>query len=82
MLVQRWGVLRKAIPPNTTITKTTTLVVSLCKLHNFCINKCELTVPKNTEADKFSISMESGIRICIRNAAFDIKRDHINALLD
>ncbi len=37
MLVHRWGILRKQIPVNITVKKTTSLVLCLCKLHNFCI---------------------------------------------
>ena len=45
MLVHRWGVLRKPIPVNISINKTTHLVRSLCILHNFCIDQKEPTVP-------------------------------------
>ena len=38
VLVSRWGILRKAIPMNITITKISSLVRCLCILHNFCIN--------------------------------------------
>ncbi|KAL3784251.1 hypothetical protein ACHAWO_005028 [Cyclotella atomus] len=38
MLVQRWGILRSAMPRNISIGKTITLVLALAKLHNFCID--------------------------------------------
>ena len=37
-LVHRWAILRSAIPFNTTIQKTVSLVNALVKLHNFCID--------------------------------------------
>ena len=36
-LVQRWGLLRMAMPRGITIQKTIALVLTLSKLHNFCI---------------------------------------------
>ncbi len=38
MLTHRWAILRSAIPMNVTIQKTIALVLSLAKLHNFCID--------------------------------------------
>ena len=38
VLVSRWGVLRKKIPMNITITNICSLVRYICILHNFCIN--------------------------------------------
>ena len=39
MLVQRWGILRKALPASIGLKKIVSLVLCLCRLHNFCINK-------------------------------------------
>jgi len=39
MLVQRWGILRMAMPKNISIKKTILLVNALARLHNFCINE-------------------------------------------
>jgi hypothetical protein len=41
MLVKRWGILRKAIPPNISVKKTISLVNCLAKLHNFFINEVD-----------------------------------------
>ena len=38
MLVHRWGCLRKAMPVNFTVQKINSLVLALCKLHNYCID--------------------------------------------
>ena len=38
MLVQRWGVLRRAISTKVSTKKVTCLCMALCRLHNFCIN--------------------------------------------
>jgi hypothetical protein len=39
MLVNRWGLLRKALPSAIGIKKSCALVLCLCRLHNFCINE-------------------------------------------
>ena len=39
ILVSRWGCLRRPIPMNTSIQKTTALVRCLCILQNYCINE-------------------------------------------
>jgi hypothetical protein len=39
MLVHRWGILRKAIPSGMGLAKITALVMCLCRLHNYCINR-------------------------------------------
>ena len=39
MLVQRWGILRMAMPIGISVKKTIALVNCLAKLHNFCINE-------------------------------------------
>ncbi|EJK56513.1 hypothetical protein THAOC_23584, partial [Thalassiosira oceanica] len=39
MLVHRWGMLRKPVPNNITVLRTTRLVLALCKLHNYCITR-------------------------------------------
>lgn len=42
ILVYRWGIMRKPMPVNLTVGKTSSLVLALCKLHNlFCIDKSE-----------------------------------------
>ena len=51
MLVQRWGILRLAMPRNVSIAKTITIVLALAKLHNFCIDvadgvHCQSTPPR------------------------------------
>ncbi len=38
MFVHRWGILRKAIPANIGMKRTTALVMCLSRLHNFCID--------------------------------------------
>ena len=37
ILVHRWGILRKPMPVNLTIEKISSLVLALCKLHNFAL---------------------------------------------
>ena len=62
MLVHRWGILRKPIPMNISIPKTTSLTLALCKLHNYCIdreNTEELYAP--VENDVCFIVQEGGL---------------------
>ena len=57
MLVHRWPVLRKPIPVNISIQRTTHLVRALCMLHNFCINQHEIKVPHSTNEDLLSVAL-------------------------
>ena len=41
IMVQRWGILRSAMPRNLSIAKIVALVNALAKLHNFCINETD-----------------------------------------
>jgi hypothetical protein len=62
MLVHRWGILRKPIPYNITIKKTSALVLCLCKLHNYCIDMKESAqAAENTAADTLEISSNGGV---------------------
>ena len=45
MLVQRWGLLRMAMPRNIAVPKVVALVIALAKIHNFCIG--ESNVPEH-----------------------------------
>lgn len=45
ILVSRWGMLRKPLPPNLHVSKVVSLVCALCNLHNFCINENEVFSP-------------------------------------
>jgi DDE superfamily endonuclease len=38
-LVQRWGLLRRALSAKITTKKVTTLCMALCRVHNFCIDR-------------------------------------------
>ena len=60
MLVHRWGVLRKPIPVNISIDKTTHLVLALCELHNFCIDERDSSISSPTRSDTANIANESG----------------------
>jgi hypothetical protein len=39
MLVNRWGILRRALPAAMNMNRTLLLTMALCRLHNFCINE-------------------------------------------
>jgi DDE superfamily endonuclease len=65
MLCHRFGLLRKPFPLNISIAKTTAIVLALCKLHNFIINKGEPIVPKTYSQDAADISMDGGIPLVV-----------------
>jgi hypothetical protein len=52
MLVHRFGILRRAIPSCIGIKKTTALVMALCKLHNYCIERRLLSRAARYEGDE------------------------------
>jgi DDE superfamily endonuclease len=61
MLCHRFGILRKPIPQKITLAKTTALVMACCKLHNYCINNNDRTVPIPRESDTMNVMLEGGI---------------------
>eukprot|EP00980_Cylindrotheca_fusiformis_P016201 scaffold4811_cov171-Cylindrotheca_fusiformis.AAC.9 len=61
MLVHRWGILRKPIPMNVSIPKTTSLVLALCKLHNHCINCNDIPIERPIQLDLRNIITSGGL---------------------
>lgn len=58
MLVQRWGILRMAMPKNISIKKTILLVNALARLHNFCINELPIdnqNIPEQLNVDNVNM---------------------------
>ena len=52
--MQRWGILRMAMPKNISIKKTILLVNALARLHNFCINELPIDnqqIPEELNVD-------------------------------
>jgi DDE superfamily endonuclease len=60
-LVPRWGLLRRALPANYGIRKSTSLVIALCRLHNYCIDQRLSEVPTALAADTLEIVSNGGI---------------------
>ena len=85
MLVHRWGILRKAIPMNVTVQKTTALVFCLCKLHNFCIVERE-RISRLSSKDVMNIRQEGGFALSRfvneDTWTFNSDLDRVNQLLD
>ena len=59
--VHRWGVLRKALPARIGIKKITSLVMALCRLHNYCINCNDYEADKILAQDELNTTLESDI---------------------
>ena len=55
MFVQRWGILRSAIPRGITLRKTTALVTALAKLHNFCLDQADTRILAMTAGDELKL---------------------------
>ena len=60
MLVNRWAILRSPLPLNISLCKTTSLVRSLCCLHNWLIDEKHENLPPSTARDRFSSMMRGG----------------------
>jgi hypothetical protein len=87
MLVHRWGMLRKPIPMNISVGVATSLVMCLCKLHNFCIRERDINISNPLASDVINISNEGGIALprFDRSTAewtYDAVDDRIDHLLD
>jgi DDE superfamily endonuclease len=59
MFVHRWGILRTAIPCGISIRKTTSLVLALAKLHNFCIDQDDISILPSTSVDAFRLATQT-----------------------
>ena len=60
LLVHRWGILRKPIAVNISVQKTTSLVLALCKLHNFCIAQRDIQIEQTHSSDIGTIVVING----------------------
>lgn len=86
MLVHRWGILRKPMGPNIAIHKVSSLVLALCKLHNYCKSR-HISVPQTAEGDVTNIMNDGGLllpRMDNQAAtwAYDNIQDRLVGLLD
>ena len=61
LLVHRWGILRKPMPVNIQVHKITSLVLALCKLHNFCIDNDCTDVDCPLDEDISNIALAGGL---------------------
>ena len=69
MLVQRWGILRMAMPRNFGVSKVVALVISLAKLHNFCIGESNIPehLPRMYDKDRLHMMNSDGGYILLCN---------------
>eukprot|EP00804_Cyclotella_cryptica_P017177 CCRYP_013117-RA/>CCRYP_013117-RA protein AED:0.25 eAED:0.25 QI:0/-1/0/1/-1/0/1/0/208 len=61
ILVHRWGIMHKPMPVNISVKKISSLVLALCKLHNFCIDNASVGVARPDEGDILNIAVNGGI---------------------
>ena len=89
MLVHRWGILRKPIPMNVSLVKTSALLMTLCRLHNFCIEQND-AITKPSAPDTLDIAIQGGIELRAfqhineddGDLEYNHDRDRIDALID
>ena len=55
MLVQRWGILRMAMPQTLSVSKIVAMVNALAKLHNFCVDETDGKIPPIHDRDHFNM---------------------------
>jgi len=60
MLVARFGILRRAMPAQFGLRRTNALVMSLCRLHNFCINN-RVKATGSLAVDAAEIEVHGGV---------------------
>ena len=56
-LVHRWAILRKPLNVNFGLSKMMALVLTLCRLHNFCIGETLLQNDTSTDTDNSTIEL-------------------------
>jgi len=67
MLVSRWGTMRRPMPAQFGLQKTNCLVMSLCRLHNFCINRrLGLKKVESLAVDEAEIVVNGGVKLVVR----------------
>ena len=75
-LVQRWGILRHLISCNIGLERISSLVMALCRLHNFCINLSHETVPSSLAQDEVQITINSHFELSV-NPDNHVSQKHI-----
>ena len=78
MLVHRWGILRKAIPMNISLVKTTSLVMACTKLHNFCINENDIQIVKPIADDTIDIDYHGGLDLSAFSGEIEVDIEYNN----
>jgi hypothetical protein len=88
MLVNRFGILRRALSTKIGLKKTTSLAMCLCRLHNFCID-CRLAKEASAEekleplaVDNFEIACGGGIQMDDGGVSTENNQGNIGELLD
>ena len=57
--MHRWGILRSPIPCGISIRKTTSLVLALAKIHNFCIDQDDTSILPSTSVDELRLASQT-----------------------
>ncbi len=81
MLVQRWGILRMAMPQNLSVAKVFCMVIALAKLHNFCIGESDApewrAIPQLLDIDRNHMMNASTGYVGLRN----VNPEHTRAVV-
>jgi DDE superfamily endonuclease len=62
-LVHRWGILRRPMSKSLGLKKTTTLVMALCRLHNFCSGKNSPNIEPPLAVDMAFAVLNAGVTL-------------------
>ena len=62
-LVHRWGILRRPISSGVGFERTSSLVMALCRLHNFCINSNQEALLDPLAQDEVNITLVSHLEL-------------------
>jgi hypothetical protein len=77
MLTHRWAILRSAIPTNVTIQETVALVLSLAKLHNFCINADDGNSDTYTAIDEWLNELNGAVPLVATTQDLHVRHDEV-----
>ena len=77
MLVGRWGIMRRAIPAQFGLLKTNALVMSLCRLHDCCINRRLKKTEQPLAIDEAEIVVHGGVRLTVQADGESVPEDFI-----
>jgi hypothetical protein len=89
MLINRWGIMRRALSAQMSLKKIGSLIICLCQLHNFCIDQrlnsqspsSQEELPVSLDFDTVVISSAGGIPLEASQQYPDLNKNSLEQLL-